>query len=152
MISLTQSLRVARLRVDRDDSGFGLVEIVVSLLLLALLSIMFLPLLIQGLQISAWNTTLATANQLVNQQIAAAQAESPDCADVLAVYDDPGEQVIVVADPRGVQIQVTTTLSTACPTTVSDDLFLPISVEARRLDEPGRVLVSADSLIFVEVP
>ena len=138
----------------RGDEGFGLVEIMVSITLLALLSIMFLPLLIQGLKISAWNTTLATANQLVNQKLAAAQDLSPNCTQIIEAFDTPGESVVVVEDPRGVQIQVTTTTSPDdpddCPAAITDDLFVVVSVDAERLDEPGRTLVSAESFVFVE--
>jgi len=129
----------------RDDTGFGLVEIVVSMFLLALLSLVFLPVLIQGLQISARNTTLATATQLVNRQIDLANAAAPDCDAVellVGSFDEP--------DPRDVMIRVTTEVVGDCPTDIEDDdLFVTVNVTAERLDEPGATLSSASTLVFV---
>lgn len=57
-----------------DDDGFGLVEIVVSMFILAVIAIAFLPLLIQGIKVAADNRTLATATQLIHDQIEQARA------------------------------------------------------------------------------
>ncbi|MFO7691343.1 MAG: type II secretion system protein, partial [Cryobacterium sp.] len=51
---------------DAREQGFGMIEIVVSMFLLALLSIAFLPLLVQSLQVSVQNARLATATQLAS--------------------------------------------------------------------------------------
>lgn len=52
-----------------DDEGFGLVEIVVSMFLLALLAVAFLPLLIESLRVSVTNSMVATANQILSEQL-----------------------------------------------------------------------------------
>lgn len=70
-------------RTDSDD-GFGLVEIVVSMFILALIAIAFLPLLIQGVQVAAQNRTLATATQLIHDQIE--QARAIGTCDALAAF------------------------------------------------------------------
>ena len=57
-----------------DEAGFGLVEIVVSMFILAIIAIAFLPLLIQGIKVAADNRTLATATQLIHDQIEQARA------------------------------------------------------------------------------
>lgn len=61
------------MNVQRDD-GFGLVEIVISMFILALIAIAFLPLLIQGVTIAAQNRTLATASQIIHDQVEQARA------------------------------------------------------------------------------
>ncbi|HRN30288.1 MAG TPA: type II secretion system protein [Terrimesophilobacter sp.] len=66
------------------DEGFGLVEIVVSMLILGLLAISFLPLLIQGLLVAQQNRTLATATQLIHDQIE--QARAIGTCDALAAF------------------------------------------------------------------
>jgi Tfp pilus assembly protein PilV len=71
--------------LQSSDSGFGMIEIVVSMFLIAVLTIAFLPLLIQGLRVSATNTTLATATQLVSQQLDKTRAQGTTCA-VFATY------------------------------------------------------------------
>lgn len=66
------------------DEGFGLVEIVVSMFILAIIAIAFLPLLIQGIKVAADNRTLATATQLIHDQIE--QARAIGTCDALAAF------------------------------------------------------------------
>lgn len=123
----------------RSDTGFGLIEIVISMFLLAFLAMLFLPLLIQGLTQSAANTTLATGTQLVNEQLRAAQAASPVCSDVSALTGTSD-----FADPRGVVIRLVTTVG-ACPT---GDGTVSITVTATRTDTSA-TLATASSLVLV---
>jgi type II secretory pathway pseudopilin PulG len=65
-----------------DEAGFGLVEIVVAMLMLALLSVSFLPLLITAFKTSINNSTVTTSTQLVNQELELATttaASTPTC-------------------------------------------------------------------------
>lgn len=80
-----------RLRAAPED-GFGLVEVVVSLFILALLSISFLPMLVTALKASVTNASVATANQLVNSQLELVRAISTDsrtCTMLRAALSDP---------------------------------------------------------------
>jgi len=107
--------------------------------MLAILAVLFLPLLVQGLKQSAANTTLATGTQLVNEKLRVAQATGPACASVSALGGTTD-----FTDPRGVVIRVTTTVGT-CPTgrgTVS------VSVTAIRTDTSAS-LASASTLVLV---
>lgn len=63
-----------------DDTGFGLVEIVVSMFLLALLAVAFLPLLIESLRLSVTNSKVATANQILSEQLDAIALVPRTCA------------------------------------------------------------------------
>jgi len=72
-----------------DERGLGLVEILVSMFMLALISVALLPLLVQGLQVSVKNATVATASQLVGQQLDQVRALAKTCADVSAFDDAP---------------------------------------------------------------
>lgn len=63
-----------------DDAGFGLVEIVVSMFLLALLAVAFLPLLIDSLRVSVTNSKVATANQILSEQLDAIALVPRTCA------------------------------------------------------------------------
>jgi len=124
----------------RSESGFGLIEITISMFMLAILAVLFLPLLIQGLKQSATNTTMATATQLVNERMRLAQAASPVCSNVSALSGTAN-----VTDPRGIVIRVTTTVGT-CPAgkgTVS------IAVSAIRTDTSAS-LATASSLVLVK--
>jgi type II secretory pathway pseudopilin PulG len=124
----------------RSDSGFGLIEIVISMFMLAALAIAFVPVLIQGLKQSASNTTLATATQLVNERMQLAQGAGTTCSVVagLGITED-------FTDPRGVVIRVTTTVGT-CPTGSGT---VAVSASAVRLDT-STTIASAETLVFVQ--
>ncbi|MDJ0337784.1 type II secretion system protein [Cryobacterium sp. PH31-O1] len=69
--------------IEAHDSGFGMLEIMVSMLLLGLLAIGFLPLLMQSARVSASNATLATATQLVSQEMALLRGDDTwSCAEL----------------------------------------------------------------------
>lgn len=123
----------------RSDSGFGLIETVVSMFLLAILAVLFLPLLIQGLKQSSANATMATATQLVNDQIRRAQAAGPICASVEGL-----EGAWPFSDPRGVTIEVTTDVA-ECP---AGKKPVRVEVTAVRADT-SEVLATAATLVLV---
>lgn len=125
-------------RLRDDEAGFGLVEIVVSMVILALLAVAFLPLLIQGLKASSANATLATATQLVNQKMESASAVST-CSGATALGG-----VSSLTDPRGVTIQLTTTVA-SCPTGTGT---VKVATTAVRTDT-GATLVTGSTLVFV---
>lgn len=126
----------------RSDDGFGLVEIVISMFMLAILAMLFLPLLIQGLKQSAANTTLATATMLVNEQVRLAHTKSPICTDVEQL-----EKTDTFDDPRDVPIEITTIVG-ECP---AGDGTVSVTVEAVH-GETDQVLTSAATLVLVKAP
>lgn len=67
-----------------DEAGFGLVEIVVSMFLLALLAVAFLPLLIDAMRATVRNATAATATQIVSEQLDAVALIPRTCAGLAA--------------------------------------------------------------------
>lgn len=87
-----------------DDDGFGLVEAVVSMLILAALAIAFLPVLITGLKQSTTNSTMAFATQLVGERMSLAQTATSCSA--LTLVASSGRST----DPRGQVVDVTTTV------------------------------------------
>ncbi len=123
---------------ETNDKGFGLIEIVVSMFILAILAIAFVPLLVEGLKQSIATSTTATATQLVAERLQLAQAQGPVCSDVAALAGTNQ-----FTDPRGVIIAVTTTVgSCASATTVA------VSSVAVRLDT-GVPVASANTLVYV---
>lgn len=137
-----------RQRIARDE-GFGLVEIVVALFMLAVLSVAFLPLLIQGLTVSADNATRATATQILHDRLEAVRAQSVKCTELRTALN--GVATSTVEDPRGIQFQVTTTIP-ACPTATSSyPGTISVTVEVRRADRlTDTPLASASTLVFVK--
>lgn len=95
-----------RARIPSD--GFGMIEVVISLFLLSILSLSFLPVLSNSWTTSGRNTTMATATQIVNQQIEGARAvrstsaTTPSCADITNFLQVTLAPMI---DPRGVSLQ-----------------------------------------------
>lgn len=140
-----------------DDSGFGLIEIVVSMFMLALLAISFLPLLITALKASATNATLATGTQLVNQQLelaAATAISTPNCA-AMKVYAAALPGAIgtltdrngnVLQPHRQLKVIAGSTDSLGCP------LTYPGTVSVRTwvtVSGQSKVVVEATQLFFV---
>lgn len=89
---------------NRYDDGFGVVEIIVSMMLLALLLVSLAPVLIQGLRASARTATIAFATQVVNERTQLARAASASCADFEAFVNLPAPTVF---DARGVEVVIT---------------------------------------------
>jgi len=144
-----------------DESGFGLVEIVVSMFLLALLAISFLPLLITSLKVTVSNTTLATATQLVNQDLEVARSmavTTPYCS-VLKTFATAAP-LATVSDPRGVVMQPHRELvlsgatdSSGCPVAQTSPAraAYPGTVALRSwVTVSGKTIAEATTLIFVE--
>lgn len=99
-----------------QESGFSLIEIIISMFLLALLTVSFLPLVIQTLRTSAKNTTLATATRLVSDQMETIRATGGTCSSYAGMDRDGGLARSAVVDPRGVTLEVRADLVGTCPT------------------------------------
>jgi prepilin-type N-terminal cleavage/methylation domain-containing protein len=126
-------------RASERDQGFGLIEVVISMLVLAVLAIAFLPVLVTGLQQSAKNATLATATQLVNERMELVQTSGVDCANIglFAV-----ESTFV--DQQGVSIRLTTTVGT-CPDATGTVLVSTLATD----DATGRVIAEASTRVLI---
>lgn len=130
-----------------DDEGFTLVEVVVSILVLAMISLALLPLLIQGIKQSAQTAAIASAVQLANSQIDLARAQAPTCTGVLAT---PTVAVSSSATYRGVPLVVQKTFGT-CPSpapTTSAPGTIAFTATVTRSDT-GQTLARLDTKIFV---
>src|SRR5690554_3056013 len=129
-----------------DESGFGLVEIVISMFLLALVSISLLPLLITGVKQAAANTTTATATQIVHDQLELARTQSPTCAALSAL----GSQTWTTFDPRGVELHVERTIG-ACPPSSDYPGTVSVEIDVERRDGVDVTeLAEATTLVFLE--
>lgn len=126
-------------RSEENDDGFGLVEIVVSMFILALVALALLPLLIQGVRQSAINTTQATATQLLSTRMQLLQSMSPVCTDVASL-----EGSSQFTDPRGIVLEVTTTVGDC----VLNAATVTASATVVRLDT-STLLASADTIVYV---
>ncbi|GAB3268767.1 type IV pilus modification PilV family protein [Microbacterium lacusdiani] len=103
------------------DRGFGALEALIAMFLLAVIAVAFLPMIMTGLRSAVANTTATTATQLVNEQLAPLSAKPHSCT---AVQTWLGTSVPTVTDPRGqtISIQRSGPASLSCstpPTTVT---------------------------------
>ena len=141
-------LRGVKREVLHSEKGFGMIEIVVSLFLLTLLTMSFIPLIITTQKSAGANTTIATATQIVNQQLEGARsvrspgANSPSCQDVTRFLQTTQSPV---TDPRGVTLQPQWD-PTACPTVYPGVIKVGVSV-ARTGSSAS--LASAVTLVYV---
>lgn len=115
------------------DEGLGLVEILISLFLLAILAISFLPVLIQGLQLSVRNATLSTASQVLADELDRLGAVPRTCTDLAAHLAAVPEQTTdgrgVVYQPRRALHAGATCVAGTAPSTVKIDLTVDISTQ-----------------------
>lgn len=132
---------------QQGDDGFGMVEVIVSMFLLGLLAISFLPLLIQGLKAVVLNRELASATQLLNEQLEHAR-DLTTCAAV-AMLDGP------VATPSDPAFDVVRSVSDAANPADADpcpDAYpgvVQLEVQVMR-DGEAEVLTHAVTLILVK--
>lgn len=131
-----------------DETGIGLVEVVVAMFVLGILSICLLPLLIQGTAQAARTAAIASASQLANSQIVLARKQAATCAAVTAT---PAVPVGAAAVYRGVPLALSNTVG-ACPTapapTATSPGTMSFTVTVIRSDT-GATLATATTLIFV---
>jgi len=95
-----------------DEAGIGLIEIVISMFLVALIAMAFLPLLIRTYSTTSLNTTTATATQLLDANVDATRTTASNCQ---AVTNFVAAAVPTVTDPRGVVYQPHRALVGTCP-------------------------------------
>ncbi|TFC35449.1 type II secretion system GspH family protein [Cryobacterium sp. TMT2-42-4] len=125
------------------ERGFGLIEIVISMFLLSLLTIAFLPLLITAMKTTVLSSTIASASQLVSQQLDAIRAVAPNCAAVSAFDDAP---VATSGLPGGTVFQPYRLVGTcpgAYPGVVSVKAWVTRAGDAK-------VIADATTLVYVE--
>ena len=72
--SLIEIKSVTTADLTLPEQGFGIIEVVVSMFLLSVMAMSYIPLLLNSVKDTATNTTIATATQIVNEQIEGARA------------------------------------------------------------------------------
>lgn len=122
-----------------DDEGLGMIEIVVSMFMIALLAVAFLPVLITGIKATASNAVAATATQLANQAIESARTGSyANCTALNALAESS-----FTSDGRGGQLQVIRVVTCVA----GDGQPETITVVVREADGEQTVLARATTLV-----
>lgn len=102
----------------KDDEGLGLVEVIVSMIIVGVLFMAIGALLIKAVSVTAGNGTKATADEFASSIIedARAAAVTGDCANVKAAAQGP----FTMVDGRGVKLTATGVVSN-CSQTVGNE-------------------------------
>lgn len=132
---------------QEGDAGFGMVEIIVSMMMLAILAVVLAPVIIGGVRATAKMSTIATATQLVNDGLETQRAS-------LGTGGCPSTAppATTTTDARGVQLtrEISFPNLSACATTGLLDVTVRVSTAAQTpLFPAGRVLSSADTKVYV---
>ncbi len=144
--------RPASIASADSERGIGIIEIVIAMLLISLLVLAFIPVLINTNRVSARNTTMATATQIVNKQIESARAvtsstaSAPSCANMNSFMVSPAPSAVV--DPRGVTLLAVWSPIT-CPSSYPGTVHMRVTVT--RSGDTGPT-ASADTLVRVIAP
>jgi type II secretory pathway pseudopilin PulG len=120
---------------SEPETGFGLVEVIVSLFLLGLMALVILPVMVSTIRLSSSNISLTTATQLVTEQMDDARGLAPTCAALRAWAAQTGG--LVVTDPRGTILEahrkVPATCPTAYPATLSLEAWVTVQGSTTRI-------------------
>lgn len=101
--------RIKRARLAAGgDEGIGLVEVVVSMLILAMVALAFLPVLTANLKLTATSASITTAAELADARISAARDLSSSCASIAGLG--------AVTKDAGNGLKLETTSAVSCPT------------------------------------
>jgi type II secretory pathway pseudopilin PulG len=134
------------------EQGFGMIEIVVSMFLFLILTMAFLPLLMQALQVSSINSSKALALQLASSQIEEVRASNGTCKGI-----KDSEILGSVLDKRGTSLVVERTLdwfrtdgsyAPDCPTTFPTTVRVTARVAS--VDEPSVDLAKVVTIVYVK--
>lgn len=139
----SQSTASSIVDIAHDDEGLGLLEIVISMFLIALIAIAFIPVLVSGLRASELNSTTATATRLVAQAVDAAHRAEPANCSALQLVAGTTTQV----DAQGVTIEVVSSVPAEADCIEGSTNL--VHVVARDASEPSRVLAEARTLLFL---
>ena len=136
-------MATATKHTESDDAGIGLIEIIISMFLLALLATAFLPILVQGLTTSVRTTTIATASQLAGEQLDKLRELGTTCSQV-SVFDDVVQAA--TTDERGTVYQPNRQVS-ACPLLYPGVVSVRVWVTRTSVIQP---LADATTLFYVK--
>ncbi len=136
---------MAGTRDTRSDEGFGLVEVVVSMLLFAVIAVAILPLALQASVLSAGNRDRASAQSFAAGQLADVRAAHPDDAanSCTALVDAAATGVPDAAD-TGLVADMTVD---ACPTSYPAAVTVTVAVRDADADAGSPVVEMATKIV-----
>ncbi|TDN93235.1 type II secretion system protein [Microbacterium sp. BK668] len=122
-----------------DERGFGIVEVIIAMFLLAIVAVAILPALWQGIAQTATQSSTATATRYLNSLVEDAR-EAHSCTALTSIATPPSSAT-PMEDGRGGDLTVSGTV-TNCSSGSTARLTLNVS-------GGGKVLASTTALIFI---
>jgi type II secretory pathway pseudopilin PulG len=101
-------------RQVHPDEGLGMIEVLVSLMILALLAIAVLPTFANALTSSSANIARTTATQLVSKELNTVRTVESNCVSIQNHGSDP--LGLLWTDPRGTVLEIHRVAQGSCPT------------------------------------
>ena len=132
-------------RRSGGDGGFGMIEIVVSMFLIALMAVAVLPVMISSMKLTTTNVVVTRATQVVSTQLDLARHQgelSPTCA---AIQGLATATPIVVVDPNGAPLRYKRSVG-SCPASYPGTVAVTVTVT---LTTSGAEMSTAKTLIAV---
>lgn len=126
----------------REENGFGLIEILISIMLLGILAVSLLPILVQGLRLSASNATLGTATLLANDELEHVRTWEK-CSELAS-------GTVTTTDSRGVELTIDTVVG-SCTVSAENPASVPVTVTVTRNDT-GVIVTSTTTNLFISEP
>ena len=139
---------ILRLRTERPQTGargFGMIEIVVSMFLIALMAMAILPVMISSMKLTTTNVVVTRATQVVSTQLDLARQQgelSPTCA---AIRGLATTTPIVVVDPKGEPLRYMRSVG-SCPASYPGTVAVTVTVT---MTTSGAEMSTAKTLIAV---
>lgn len=136
---------------EAREQGFGMIEIVVSMFLLFVLSLAFLPLLAQTVQVAAQNASASLALQLASSQIEETRSAGGSCREIKDSAILPP-----VRDDRGALLVASRTLewfgseSEACPSSYPATVRVTVTVVSDA--QPAGNMAELVTIVYVAGP
>lgn len=127
------------------EVGFGMIEIVVSMFLVALMAIAVLPVLIGAMRLTATNVVVTRATQVVSAQFDLARKQGELAPTCTAIQGLATPTPIAVVDPNGEPLRYARSVG-ACPPSYPGTVAVTVTVN---LASTGAAMSSAKTLILV---
>ncbi len=134
--------------MQQSEDGFGLVEVLISMVIFGFIAAASIPLFITSIQVSARNSSIAHATQMVNEgiEVARAAAQTGDCTVIstrLAALADG-------TDPRGIPFDVQGSMTNCNPASATNLATVTVTVTTTA-DGFGSPVATATTQVFVKL-
>lgn len=140
-------------RPARPDEGFGLVEVMVSMMLFALVLLMTIGLLVTALKASARNSTIASATQWAAEQIDSAHTavagldHTQACSKWTTVVSSPVPPDRKDGRGKAMRMVITADATPSTCTTSSVPPVVSYTVKVVEASAPSKVLATATTRV-----